>query len=270
MSFFKTHSHKIISYSIIAVISVFIVVASFWYKSQRVQEDLQRTSMFSMFVQKQELGIHEKKDGYEINVEYPQFKDEGSGAVNEMLRVTYRAKVHDFVVGAQETFVEASKHEDMKNMASYYTSSFEEIAETERCAALLVSEEFYTLGAAHPLSGRETYIYDKKQKRLVTTSELFTASSSYLVTLSKLSREAFIVDTKNTQGIDIDTSLENHGFDAVDSNFSRILPTREGLMIYFEVYQIGPYTAGLQQVLVPYEKLASLLNKDGVLGEYSK
>jgi hypothetical protein len=69
---------------------------------------------------------------------------------------------------------------------------------------------------------------------------------------------------------DIDVSPSNDGFAPTEDNFSRILPTKEGLIIYFGEYQIGPYVYGPQEALIPYTALRTIINKDGVLGEYVK
>jgi hypothetical protein len=267
MSFFKTHSHKIISYSIIAVISVFIVAASFWYKSQRITEENQERSMLTMFMQKKEQSLHEKTPGYEVGVEYPRFNEGGADSANATLRTLSRDKVADFTLNAKEIFAEASKNPKPEDIPSHYISSFKEVTNTSRYVTILVTEEYYIMGAAHPVPGRETYIFDKQEKKLVMIPELFT--STYLAKLSELAREAF-KEQNTKESYTIDISKENHGLDPIETNFSRVLPDEKGITVYFEVYQVGPYAAGLQQVFIPYEKLQGVINKNSVLGTYSK
>ena len=267
MSFFKTHSHKIVSYSIIAVISIFIVVASFWYKTQRATEASQEASMLSMFMQKTEQSLHEKTPGYEVSVEYPRFNEEGANSANATLRTLSRDKVADFTLNAKEIFAEASKNPKPEDLPSHYFSSFKEVTNTPRYVTILVTEEYYIMGAMHPVPGRETYIFDKQEKKLVSVSDLFTPA--YLVSLSELTREAF-KEQNTKESYVIDVSKENHGLDPVETNFLRVLPDGKGVTVYFEVYQVGPYAVGLQQVFIPYKKLQGIINKNGVLGEYSK
>ena len=105
----------------------------------------------------------------------------------------------------------------------------------------------------------------------MAAQELFTGSS-YLVTLSKAS-SAFFASRNVSRGADyfkVDTSTSNEGFAPSVSNYSKILPTEKGLVIYFDEYQIAPYVAGPQEALIPYASLQAIINKDGVLGEYSK
>jgi hypothetical protein len=133
-----------------------------------------------------------------------------------------------------------------------------------------VSNDIYSIGAAHPYSYDEVFIYDKKIKKLVTSKELFIASSSYLQLLSELSIADFQKRNKklSSEDIVIDASPSNDGFKPVAENFSQLLPTKDGLVVYFGDYQIAPRVAGPQQVVIPYSQLEKVINKEGVLGDY--
>jgi hypothetical protein len=267
----KKHSHKAINYIIIGVIVLFILIASLWYRSLRIAEDQSRSEAQQRLAQKEEKGFTEKKEAYEVEVMYPLFQEEGSDAVNAIIQDIYRTKITNFIEGAKSTFVEAQKYPDAPKVPSYYISSFEVVAQTERYVSLLSTEEFYTLGAVHPAHGRLTFIFDKKTKTLVEPPLLFNTTSDYLKILSTLSKASFDERKKTTTDAPvIDTSSTNNGFDPINSNFSKMLPTPEGLVIYFDEYQIAPYADGPQEVVIPYEKLRDVIDKNGVLGEMIK
>jgi len=42
------------------------------------------------------------------------------------------------------------------------------------------------------------------------------------------------------------------------------------LGINFDAYQVGPYAAGPQYVLVPYSALKDVINPDGPVGQFAK
>jgi hypothetical protein len=46
--------------------------------------------------------------------------------------------------------------------------------------------------------------------------------------------------------------------------------TRRGLGINFDSYQVGPYAAGPQFVLVPYSTLKDLINPEGPVAQFAK
>jgi hypothetical protein len=45
---------------------------------------------------------------------------------------------------------------------------------------------------------------------------------------------------------------------------------RRGLGINFDSYQVGPYAAGPQFVLVPYSALKDLINPEGPIAQFAK
>ena len=53
-------------------------------------------------------------------------------------------------------------------------------------------------------------------------------------------------------------------------NFQAWAITRHGLLIVFQEYQVGPYAAGAQTVLIPYASLAARLDPAGPLSAFAK
>jgi hypothetical protein len=53
-------------------------------------------------------------------------------------------------------------------------------------------------------------------------------------------------------------------------NYQNWTITRKGLGINFDAYQVGPYAAGPQYVLVPYSSLKDLINPEGPVGQLAK
>ena len=126
-------------------------------------------------------------------------------------------------------------------------------------------------GAAHPSHTIDTYIYDYQEKKLVTIEDLFKVGSPYLATLSKLAKEDLLLQSKEGDlGFIYDEKMVEDGTKPIVNNFSKVLPTDDGLMIYFDEYQVAPYAAGPQQVAIPYAKLRDVIDPKGVLGMYIK
>jgi hypothetical protein len=158
-------------------------------------------------------------------------------------------------------------------VVSYYDITTNVVASTTRYISFFVSGETYVVGQAHPSHSVDTFIFDIKNKKLVTTVELFNASSSYVKMLSDLVKEDFSMRNEQATDADgyvVDITKDNEGFNPTKENFSKVLPTDGGLIIYFDEYQIAPYVAGPQQSIIPYVKLKQVVNMDGVLGEYVK
>ena len=122
-------------------------------------------------------------------------------------------------------------------------------------------------GGAHPNYGYFTITYDLKTGRELKLSELFKPSAKYLEAVS-----AYAI--KDLQGRKMPDSDENMGLaqdifaegaTAKAENYQNWNLTKKGLMITFDPYQVGPYAAGSQTVIVPYERLKEMAKADGAL-----
>ena len=131
--------------------------------------------------------------------------------------------------------------------------------------------EWYMRGAAHPYHSIAVYVYDYQQKKLVTATDFFKKDSNYLSLLSKLSQEDLLTQSKiGDMGFMYDKEMVETGTSPTKENFSKLLPMKDGLVIYFDEYQVAPYAAGPQQVVIPYAKLKDLIDAEGVLSFYVK
>jgi hypothetical protein len=54
------------------------------------------------------------------------------------------------------------------------------------------------------------------------------------------------------------------------SNYDNWAITKKGLRITFDPYQVGPYAAGPQQVVVPYSALKEIIKPDGPVKQFVK
>jgi Protein of unknown function (DUF3298) len=119
---------------------------------------------------------------------------------------------------------------------------------------------FYSDGAAHPGLYSITVNYDLGQGKELTLVDLFLPNSNYLELISnycitELSKQPFF-DVPFAEGAQ--PTLENY------RNWNI---TSEGLMITFDEYQVAPYAAGPQKVIVPYSELQAVINPQGALAK---
>jgi hypothetical protein len=101
--------------------------------------------------------------------------------------------------------------------------------------------------------------------------DLFKSDAKYLPAISAycisdLSKQA---KAKGPDGMLDDNSIKN-GAAPTTKNYQSWIITKRGLGINFDAYQVGPYAAGPQYVLVPYSALKDLINPDGPVGQFSK
>ena len=119
---------------------------------------------------------------------------------------------------------------------------------------------FYADGAAHPGLNSLTLNYDLGQGKELELTDLFLPNVTYLEAISKyciaeLSKQPFF-----------DSSSSN-GAQPTPENYRNWNITPDGLVITFDEYQVAPYAAGPQQVVVPYSELQASINPQGPLSK---
>jgi hypothetical protein len=123
----------------------------------------------------------------------------------------------------------------------------------------------YESGAVHPNSYSEVINFDLKNGRQIKLGDLFKPGSKYVATLS-----AYCIQDlkKQSRGKGADSMLDDEewiqkGAGPDSENFSSWTITKKGLGITFDSYQVAPYAAGPQYVLVPYTALKDMIKPDG-------
>ena len=117
---------------------------------------------------------------------------------------------------------------------------------------------FYTDGAAHPGHYSVTVNYDLQNGRELTLDELFLSGSNYLQVISDESKSQLAAR-------DIGFDMFATGADPLPENYLRWNLSSEGLVITFDEYQVAPYAAGPQVVVIPFYVLQSVINPQSAI-----
>jgi len=206
---------------------------------------------------------------YEIDAQYPQLTG-GTNPNFEKFNALARSFVMKTVAGFKKDMApeEGEEPRPEGSMGSDLGISYTiNLAQDD-----LVSVQFdigsYYQGAAHPNSHSETLNYDLKNGKQLKLSDIFKPGSKYLQTLStyciadlkKQSKE------KNTELLD---DMLNEGASPKATNYESWTITKRGIGINFDSYQVAPYAAGPQFVMVPYSALKELIKPDGPIAGFS-
>ena len=119
-----------------------------------------------------------------------------------------------------------------------------------------ISLVFYSelfLGGAHPNHYIDTVIYNTKNNSFININDLINIDKNILIKLSNISREE-LLRNKVLSNSDVKEMLMD-GTSPKTDNFKRLALTDEGIIIFFERYQIAPYYFGDYNILIPYSKL---------------
>ncbi len=209
-----------------------------------------------------------KKLRYEIEAKYPQLTGSANPnfeKFNQAARALVSKEVSDFKKGMQpegdDELEPPSDESGGSDLSVSYTVS---LAQDD-----LVSIKFdvsnYEAGAAHPHPYSHVLNYDLKNGKQLKLSDLFKPGARFLQTIATYC----IADLKK-QAKDLPVDQIESGAAAKSENYSSWTITRRGLGINFDAYQVGPYAAGPQFVLVPYSTLKDLINPDGPIAQFGK
>jgi hypothetical protein len=109
-------------------------------------------------------------------------------------------------------------------------------------------------GGAHGYQGMRSLIFDIKTGKHIANEALFKDNKAFTTFAEKKFRKKFNIPEK--------VALNNSGFMFEEEKFQ--LPqtfffTDEGLLLYYNVYEIASYADGPKELLLPYEEVAPYL-----------
>jgi len=208
---------------------------------------------------------------YEIAVQYPQLTG-GNNPNLEKFNQAARAAVTKKVAGFKKDMTpdegentEETRPED--SMGSDLTISYTVALAQDDLVSIDFEVSSYFQGAAHPNSYSETLNYDLKNGKALKLADLFKPGAKYLQPIATYC----IADLKKQAGEKGLLPEEiDKGAAAKADNYLGWTITKKGLGIEFDPYQVGPYAAGPQFVLVPYSNLKDLINPEGPIGQFAK
>lgn len=240
-----------------AVIGIAILAIWGWqsFKSEapRTQEPAFRTP------EVKEVRIEEETSEYKINVSYPEFRNLGDASREEAVNYALKAKVDQSITALKSASREAG--EFSPEVKSEIQVDYQTVNVNPWVASIKLRESTYVEGAAHPLDIFWPFNYNFKDNKEIVLADLFKPGSNYLEVLSDIASENLKSQLKEYYAEEI---LEV-GTAPQSENFSTFFPAKDKLIIIFNVYSVAAYAAGPQIVEVPYNKLAEVIDQDGLI-----
>ncbi len=111
--------------------------------------------------------------------------------------------------------------------------------------------------------------YDLKNGKKLALADFFKPKSNCLSVISNYCIKNLKEQSKKADAMLDDEQIKSGAGPALD-NYKACAITKKGLWVTFNPYQVGPYAAGPQYVLVPYAVLKDLINPDGPIGSFAK
>lgn len=186
-------------------------------------------------------------------IEYPEFiagnYPKAIGEINLYykdkalaLQKTFRTKLYQMAV-TQYLY-------DVKNgfpVIAYEALQTFEVTYNKACIISLYFDNYEFTGGAHGLTTRSSDTWNLQTRQILKLSELFECLFSYRSYIIK----KIIAQIKKNPDIYFDNYAE-----LVEQNFNpdSFYSTKDGLVIYFQQYDIAPYSSGIREFLLPYNK----------------
>lgn len=219
-----------------------------------------------------------KKLKYEIDAEYPQLTGSTNPnfeKFNQATRALVLRKVSDFRKEmAPQVGDEASLDSPdigSESMGSDLGIGYSVALATDDLISIEFSFGSYYSGAAHPNSYTEVVNFDLKNGKPIKLADLFKSGSKYLQAISTYSIQDLKKQSKE-KGADsmLDDDWIQRGAGPKADNYKSWSITQTGLLINFDSYQVAPYAAGPQEVLIPYSALKDIINPEGPIAQFVK
>ncbi len=214
----------------------------------------------------EDLGNTEIPDGEEGS-ETPETKDPVKKKISEdgghfTIKAEYPvtgidsvdSEILNFINKAIAEFKEQSGEPYPGQTAPYAFISEFKIAAGKDTTTIIFNIETYT-GGAHGNLAVKTFTYDRTGKRVYLGS-IFVPESAFLKKLSEISR------TKLTEKLGTEGNWINDGTEPVSTNFEAFYLTLDNkLVIIFQPYQVAPWAAGLQEVVIDFDELGDIVDE---------
>jgi hypothetical protein len=210
----------------------------------------------------------DKKKKVSINAYYPQLANFGSNT-DKINRDVYN-EVDAQVLSFRATMKELGDLPPEVETSYSLDINYNTIIATDDLISFDFIVSTYT-GGAHPNHYEMTLTYSLKDGNKFTLSDLFKPQSSYLKKIS----DYCIAELKKPKG-DPDNQIEpdpewiERGAAPNEDNYGNWNISKKGLVITFDPYQVAPYAAGPQVVVVPYGVLKDVVKENGPLAPFAK
>lgn len=189
-------------------------------------------------------------------VEYPQFYSYENQIVLNKINLFYKKRAWDVVTECIEDFFEiavtyynASKKKDIpiRLFEIYYIPN---ITYNENCFISLYYDKYVYTGGAHGQTYRTSDSWNLNSGSRVTLCELFVNSEFKILDYFKKNIMEQIKQNKEKEEFMYFDDYSKRIAEYFDINNFYLTP--EGVIIYFQQYDLAPYASGIPEFLIPY------------------
>ena len=185
-----------------------------------------------------EYKIEEKNNNYKIITYYPKTDyPKLNNVIND--------KIYEYI----KEFKENVNSSDYPINQYYSLIILYDCYEYDNYISYIFRIEDYT-GGAHPNHRIYTVVYDIKNNVIITIDDLINKNQNILNIFSENSREILKSNDKITS-----STMLYEGTKPKKENFTNFIFSKNGIILFFQEYQVAPYSQGEFNVVLDYKKI---------------
>ncbi len=189
------------------------------------------------------------QQGKLISAQIPQFDNgltpELMSHFNEVFRQVVLQQLQSFETVAYKTRLIDSMPESIKAGLTFMAEY--EVFRTDAQIVSLIQRVYQYTGGAHGMTRQAGHTIDRASGRRLNLADLFVHGASYTERLNR-----FVLEEGRAR------QLPMWDFKGIGAQSAFYL-SDAGVVLFFQQYEIAPYSAGIIQMQVPYELLADIL-----------
>jgi hypothetical protein len=197
---------------------------------------------------------------YTFKVHYPQIDSASSSAALTFNQMS-KKMAEDLLASYQKNLKSYVSTPDPVFSPSFMETDYQVIHGTDGLLSILFSVSDYWSGAAHPNSYSMVMNFNLITGKPIVLKDLFLPNVNYLQFIS----DYCAADLKKRDRLEFPEGVLPKA-----ENFQNWVIADQGLIFYFDPYQVAAYAMGPSQVVVPYAALKNAADPAGPLAVYLK
>jgi hypothetical protein len=197
-------------------------------------------------------------------IEYPQFYSEkykqnliriNNYYKKEALELQEKAIKDNFKAAVSQYLYSLSRGYPVRQFELYHVYTMTLNAE---CTLSLYRDTYEYMGGAHGITVRNSESWDTENGRIIKLCEIFDHGVDYCDYIKNAVIEQIKIRIRRDKEMFFEDYIKNVSSNLNCNNFYL---TPEGIMIYFQLYEISPYAEGIPQFLIPYNPEVMTIHK---------
>lgn len=195
----------------------------------------------------------ESGKNYSIDIKYPYLGAVSNGQVN--------IDLNNFINNIVTGFKNRVSAEDAWTGENTFKLYYEPYEVNDKYVSLRIDTLEYN-GGAHGFMATNVFNYDLQNNKIISLDDVFDSSKDYLNKISNKSIE-YLLKINEKDNFSEKEWIEE-GAKADKNIYSIFIFNNYAITFYFDQYQVAPYAAGRQQVILPFSAIKDILKNEFV------